>query len=410
MTDVLLVERADGVATVTLNRPESMNSLSVELKQALVTELDAVARDESVRAVVLTGTGRGFCVGQDLREHVASLESGDRGAAEHGRRALQPDRHLAGDDAEAGDRRRERHGRRRRARASRSPATSGSRRRSRRVPASRSPTSGSSLDSGVSWTLPRLIGSARATRAVPARRADHSRGRARDGPGQRGRRAGPACCPRRTNSRRRLAAGPTAAYAAIKRSLAHGRDQRPRPQALATEARAAERARAAPRTTATPPPPSSPSRSRSSPAADPRPRESARDGGAERASRWRRGRPPCRSPASGRRPSSGRRSASRGVLSSLAIATDSGLVAGTSASVGGRGCSAGANDHSRASRSSMFSRIARALAIVASIFARLRTMPASASSRARSASSKPATASMSKLGERGPERRAACAG
>ena len=77
MADVLLVERADGVATLTLNRPESMNSLSVELKEALLDALREVAADPAVRAVVLTGTGRGFCVGQDLREHVALLEAGD---------------------------------------------------------------------------------------------------------------------------------------------------------------------------------------------------------------------------------------------------------------------------------------------------------------------------------------------
>src|SRR5690348_16920950 len=54
-----------------------MNSLSVALKEALVSELEDISRDESVRAVVLTGNGRGFCVGQDLREHVGMIESGD---------------------------------------------------------------------------------------------------------------------------------------------------------------------------------------------------------------------------------------------------------------------------------------------------------------------------------------------
>jgi 2-(1,2-epoxy-1,2-dihydrophenyl)acetyl-CoA isomerase len=77
VADELLVERSEGVATLTLNRPESMNSLSVSLKQTLVGALEDVARDPSVRAVVLTGTGRGFCVGQDLREHAAALEAGD---------------------------------------------------------------------------------------------------------------------------------------------------------------------------------------------------------------------------------------------------------------------------------------------------------------------------------------------
>ncbi|MBV9822100.1 MAG: enoyl-CoA hydratase/isomerase family protein, partial [Actinobacteria bacterium] len=70
MAEVLLVDRAEGVATLTMNRPESMNSLSTELKDALVQALADVGADTSVRAVVLTGSGRGFCVGQDLSEHV----------------------------------------------------------------------------------------------------------------------------------------------------------------------------------------------------------------------------------------------------------------------------------------------------------------------------------------------------
>lgn len=74
MTDPLLVDRTEGVATLTLNRPESMNSLDVALKEALRHELTAIAADPGVRAVVLTGAGRAFCVGQDLREHAATLQ------------------------------------------------------------------------------------------------------------------------------------------------------------------------------------------------------------------------------------------------------------------------------------------------------------------------------------------------
>jgi 2-(1,2-epoxy-1,2-dihydrophenyl)acetyl-CoA isomerase len=77
VTDVLLIERADGVATLTMNRPDSMNSLSVELKEALLDATRDASADPSVRAVVLTGMGRGFCVGQDLREHVALLDADD---------------------------------------------------------------------------------------------------------------------------------------------------------------------------------------------------------------------------------------------------------------------------------------------------------------------------------------------
>ncbi len=77
MAEVLLVDRTDGVATLTMNRPESMNSMSVELKQALLAAVADVRDDASVRAVVLTGTGRGFCVGQDLAEHVQLLQQPD---------------------------------------------------------------------------------------------------------------------------------------------------------------------------------------------------------------------------------------------------------------------------------------------------------------------------------------------
>jgi 2-(1,2-epoxy-1,2-dihydrophenyl)acetyl-CoA isomerase len=73
----LLLDRTDGVATLTFNRPESMNSLSLALKEALLDALGEVRDDPSVRAVVLTGAGRAFCVGQDLREHVAMLEAND---------------------------------------------------------------------------------------------------------------------------------------------------------------------------------------------------------------------------------------------------------------------------------------------------------------------------------------------
>ncbi len=67
------VERDGAVATVTLNRPDSRNSLTRELKDALVEELRGVADDTTVRAVVLAGSGKAFCVGQDLGEHAAAL-------------------------------------------------------------------------------------------------------------------------------------------------------------------------------------------------------------------------------------------------------------------------------------------------------------------------------------------------
>lgn len=73
----LLLDVTDGVATLTLNRPEAMNSLDVALKEALRDAVQQVAEDPAVRCVVLTGSGRAFCVGQDLKEHQAGLQGDD---------------------------------------------------------------------------------------------------------------------------------------------------------------------------------------------------------------------------------------------------------------------------------------------------------------------------------------------
>ncbi len=62
-----------GVATITLQRPEALNSLDTATKESLRAAVDQAAGDEQVRAVLVTGTGRAFCVGQDLREHVTAL-------------------------------------------------------------------------------------------------------------------------------------------------------------------------------------------------------------------------------------------------------------------------------------------------------------------------------------------------
>jgi 2-(1,2-epoxy-1,2-dihydrophenyl)acetyl-CoA isomerase len=64
---VVEVAREDGVVTITLNRPDVLNALNREMHDALGRAL-VEAREPDVRAVVLTGAGRGFCVGQDLRE------------------------------------------------------------------------------------------------------------------------------------------------------------------------------------------------------------------------------------------------------------------------------------------------------------------------------------------------------
>jgi len=69
-----------GVATITLDRPDAMNSLDVATKVALRDAVTEAAADDAVRCVVLTGSGRAFCVGQDLKEHVGILQSGETDA------------------------------------------------------------------------------------------------------------------------------------------------------------------------------------------------------------------------------------------------------------------------------------------------------------------------------------------
>lgn len=76
MPESVLYDLTDGVATITMNRPDAMNSLTVEMKVALREALERAAADDAVRAVVLTGSGRAFCAGQDLREHGDNLAAG----------------------------------------------------------------------------------------------------------------------------------------------------------------------------------------------------------------------------------------------------------------------------------------------------------------------------------------------
>lgn len=64
----LLVQTAHGVCTLTLNRPAALNSFTAEMHGLLLPALEAAAADVSVRVVVITGAGRGFCAGQDLND------------------------------------------------------------------------------------------------------------------------------------------------------------------------------------------------------------------------------------------------------------------------------------------------------------------------------------------------------
>ena len=65
---VLVSDPADGVATLTLNRPEKKNALSIAVRDEFTDALDALARDDAVKVVVVTGAGDTFSAGFDLRE------------------------------------------------------------------------------------------------------------------------------------------------------------------------------------------------------------------------------------------------------------------------------------------------------------------------------------------------------
>ena len=65
---VILVEKSGAVATVTLNRPTAMNALSRELRTAIAETFNALEADKNIRVAILTGAGKAFCAGLDLKE------------------------------------------------------------------------------------------------------------------------------------------------------------------------------------------------------------------------------------------------------------------------------------------------------------------------------------------------------
>ncbi len=72
MSETVLVARRGGVVELTLNRPDRLNAFNVEMHEALARALAEVAADPEVRAVLLTGAGRGFCAGQDLSDRTVA--------------------------------------------------------------------------------------------------------------------------------------------------------------------------------------------------------------------------------------------------------------------------------------------------------------------------------------------------
>jgi len=79
---VLLLERDAGVATVTLNRPEALNALSRELRREIAHTFRALDADGETRVVILTGAGRAFCAGLDLKELSGEQETSGEGVSD----------------------------------------------------------------------------------------------------------------------------------------------------------------------------------------------------------------------------------------------------------------------------------------------------------------------------------------
>ena len=84
LPDSLLYERRGRVGLITLNRPERLNAISVEMLDALSQQLIACDRDPEIRVVVLTGAGRGFCAGLDLVDQQQRLSANGTGSTAPG--------------------------------------------------------------------------------------------------------------------------------------------------------------------------------------------------------------------------------------------------------------------------------------------------------------------------------------
>src|SRR3954451_17573159 len=74
----IIYEVADGVATITLNRPEALNAFTGTMMTEIIDAFDKIDADNEVRAVIVTGAGRGFCAGADLSGGGGTFDAGER--------------------------------------------------------------------------------------------------------------------------------------------------------------------------------------------------------------------------------------------------------------------------------------------------------------------------------------------
>jgi len=89
-SEFILTETSAGVLSITLNRPEVLNSVTGQMSADLLAALNSASDDPAVRAVFLTGSGRGFCAGQDLAEATPAPDKPKQDFAAHVRKVYNP--------------------------------------------------------------------------------------------------------------------------------------------------------------------------------------------------------------------------------------------------------------------------------------------------------------------------------
>jgi 2-(1,2-epoxy-1,2-dihydrophenyl)acetyl-CoA isomerase len=235
----LLVDHTDGVVTLTLNRPESLNSFDVALKLALRDAVESAEADRTCRAIVLTGAGRAFCVGQDLKEHVEVLAATSAAADTRGTVAEATSGVVAA-DSPLGTVVEHFNPLVRRLAALPKPVVAAVRGMAAGAGASLALLAdfriggpktaflmafanvGLAGDTGASWTLPRLVGYAKATEMLMLAEPVGAEEALRLGLLTRLVSADGDVLPAAQELAARLAAGPTVAYGQIKRQLLAG--------------------------------------------------------------------------------------------------------------------------------------------------------------------------------------------
>ncbi len=75
--ETIALEKKDGTAVLTLNRPEKLNAVNMTMRAEILSVLADLEQDEEVKVLIITGAGRGFCAGADINEFAAGSDDAD---------------------------------------------------------------------------------------------------------------------------------------------------------------------------------------------------------------------------------------------------------------------------------------------------------------------------------------------